>query len=177
MPRTELTEEEKLNIKKKNLLFKRFVEPGRLALIEYGPYAGKLCFIIDIVTLTRVIVDGAFITGVPRMVIPLKRLKLLKERINISKNCKSGFLRKTIKSTNVLDTFNKSNLGKKMLIKKKRDLATDYERFQIFYAKRELKKKMNILQNKKVSESKKENKGDKKKAKKVKKVKKIAAKK
>ncbi|SBT30455.1 60S ribosomal protein L14, putative [Plasmodium ovale wallikeri] len=139
MPRTELTEEEKLNIKKKNLLFKRFVEPGR----------------------------------VPRMVIPLKRLKLLKERINISKNCKSGFLRKTIKSTNVLDTFNKSNLGKKMLIKKKRDLATDYERFQIFYAKRELKKKMNILQNKKVSESKKENKGDKKKAKKVKKVKKV----
>ncbi|ETW53957.1 hypothetical protein PFUGPA_03830 [Plasmodium falciparum Palo Alto/Uganda] len=63
MPRVELTEEEKLYISKKNLLFKRFVEPGRLCLIEYGPYAGKLCFIVDIVTITRVIVDGAFITG------------------------------------------------------------------------------------------------------------------
>ncbi|EWC85673.1 hypothetical protein PFNF54_05340, partial [Plasmodium falciparum NF54] len=41
MPRVELTEEEKLYISKKNLLFKRFVEPGRLCLIEYGPYAGK----------------------------------------------------------------------------------------------------------------------------------------
>ncbi|EUD66450.1 50S ribosomal protein L14e [Plasmodium inui San Antonio 1] len=166
MPRVELTEEEKLNIQNKDLLFKRFVEPGRLCLIEYGPYAGKLCFVVDIVTLTRVIVDGAFITGVPRMIIPLKRLKLLKERIKINKNCKTGFLQKTIKSTNILGEFKKSNLGKKLTIKKKRDLATDYERFQIYHAKRELKKKMNLLKNKKDSSSK----GDKKKkAKKVKK--------
>ncbi|GAW82918.1 60S ribosomal protein L14 [Plasmodium gonderi] len=175
MPRVELTEEERLNIQKKDLLFKRFVEPGRLCLIEYGPYAGKLCFVVDIVTLTRVIVDGAFVTGVPRMIIPLKRLKLLKERIKINKNCKSGFLRKTIKSTKILEEFKKSNLGKKMIFKKKRDMATDYERFQIYHAKRELKKKMNVLKSKKDSMNKKDNKGDKKK--KAKKVKKVAAKK
>ncbi|CRH03835.1 60S ribosomal protein L14, putative [Plasmodium relictum] len=158
MPRVELTEEEKLNLSKKNLLFKRFVEPGRLCLIEYGPYAGKLCFIIDIITLTRVIVDGAFVTGVPRMIIPIKRLKLLNERIKINKNCKSGFLRKAIKSTNVLEKFKESNLGKKMLIKKRRDLANDYERFKIYYAKRELKKKMNFLKNEKEKNNNKESK-------------------
>ncbi|VWU52982.1 60S ribosomal protein L14, putative [Hepatocystis sp. ex Piliocolobus tephrosceles] len=149
MPRVELTEEHKLNIQKKKLLFKRFVEPGRLCLIEYGPYAGKLCFIIDVVTITRVIVDGGFVTGVPKMIIPLKRLKLLGEKIKINKNCKSTTLKKNILSSKVLDTFKESNLGKKMVIKKKRDLATDFERFQIYYAKKLLKNKINELATKK----------------------------
>lgn len=42
MPKTALTEDEKLNLSKKKLLFNRYVEPGRLCLIEYGPYAGKV---------------------------------------------------------------------------------------------------------------------------------------
>ncbi|KAI4835706.1 60S ribosomal protein L14 [Plasmodium brasilianum] len=167
MPRVELTEEEKLNLTKKNLLFKRFVEPGRLCLVEYGPYAGKLCFVIDIVTLTRVIVDGGFVTGVPRMIMPLKRLKLLKERIKIKKNCKSGYLRKTINSTKILESFKESNLGKKIIVKKKRDLATDYERFQVYYARRALKKKIASLIIKKNTMKKKGGISNKEKTKKV----------
>ncbi|CXI51064.1 60S ribosomal protein L14, putative [Plasmodium berghei] len=149
MPKTALTEDEKLNLSKKKLLFNRYVEPGRLCLIEYGPYAGKLCFIVDIITITRVIVDGAGITGVPKTIMPIKRLKLLKQRVKISANSKTGLLRKEVDKSKVLDEFNKSNLGKKIMIKQKRDLATDYERFQIYYANKELKKKMNFIKSQK----------------------------
>jgi hypothetical protein len=34
--------------------FTRFVEIGRVALINYGPDAGKLCTIIDIIDSNRV---------------------------------------------------------------------------------------------------------------------------
>ncbi|VTZ66475.1 60S ribosomal protein L14, putative [Plasmodium chabaudi chabaudi] len=154
MPKAALTEEEKLNLSKKKLLFNRYVEPGRLCLIEYGPYAGKLCFIVDIITITRVIVDGAGITGVPKTIMPIKRLKLLKQRVKINANAKTGMLKKEVEKSKVLEEFNKSNLGKKIMIKKKRDKATDYERFQIYYASKELKKKMNFLKSQKKGQSK-----------------------
>ncbi|SCM02135.1 60S ribosomal protein L14, putative [Plasmodium chabaudi chabaudi] len=154
MPKAALTEEEKLNLSKKKLLFNRYVEPGRLCLIEYGPYAGKLCFVVDIITITRVIVDGAGITGVPKTIMPIKRLKLLKQRVKINANAKTGMLKKEVEKSKVLEEFNKSNLGKKIMIKKKRDEATDYERFQIYYASKELKKKMNFLKSQKKGQSK-----------------------
>jgi large subunit ribosomal protein L14e len=34
--------------------FKRFVEVGRVALVNFGPDAGRLCTIIDIVDAKRV---------------------------------------------------------------------------------------------------------------------------
>ena len=40
------------------MTFKRFVEVGRVALINYGPDNNKLCTIIDVVDQTRVLVDG-----------------------------------------------------------------------------------------------------------------------
>ena len=47
--------------------FKRFVEIGRIGLITYGPDAGKLCTIVDVIDNNRVLVDGpAPITGVHR---------------------------------------------------------------------------------------------------------------
>ncbi|EAA21603.1 60S ribosomal protein L14 [Plasmodium yoelii yoelii] len=132
MPKTALTEEEKLNLSKKKLLFNRYVEPGRLCLIEYGPYAGKVVK-----------------QYVPKTIMPIKRLKLLKQRVKINANSRTGLLRKEVNKSKVLEAFSKSNLGKKMMIKQKRDLATDYERFQIYYANKQLKKKMNLIKSQK----------------------------
>ena len=72
--------------------FTRFVEVGRVALINYGPDCGKLCTIIDIVDAKRVcsfwnmvvklyvyqvLVEGpSSITGVQRQIITCKRISL-----------------------------------------------------------------------------------------------------
>lgn len=57
--------------------FKRFVEIGRVVLINYGPDQDKLCTIIDVIDNNRVLVDGPeSITGVHRHAINIKRIQL-----------------------------------------------------------------------------------------------------
>ena len=57
--------------------YTRFVEVGRICLVNYGPDAGKLCTIVDIVDGNKCLVDGPRkITGVSRQVMPFKRLAL-----------------------------------------------------------------------------------------------------
>ena len=57
--------------------FVRFVEIGRVCLINYGPDAGKLCTIIDVIDNNRALVDGPeSVTGVHRHAINLKRIQL-----------------------------------------------------------------------------------------------------
>ena len=40
------------------MVFKKFVEIGRIVVINYGPLAGKLAVIVDILNTTRVLVHG-----------------------------------------------------------------------------------------------------------------------
>ena len=57
--------------------FVRFVEIGRVCLITYGPDAGKLATIVNILDNNRVLVDGPMpLTGVHRHAINLKRVQL-----------------------------------------------------------------------------------------------------
>jgi len=86
--------------------FSRFVEIGRVVLINYGPDAGKLATIIDVVDNKRVrsiisvlqcetnivlygkvLVDGPqSVTGIHRQVIGVKRLSLTDIVVKIPRN-------------------------------------------------------------------------------------------
>merc|ERR1712159_309470 len=78
-------------------MFDRFVEPGRLALITYGPCAGKVCTIIDIVDQKRVVVDGPeSVTGVRRHMMPVKRLSLTDFTCKISRGAREKTLKKAL---------------------------------------------------------------------------------
>ena len=58
-------------------VFSRYVEIGRVCLINYGPDQGKLCTIIDVVDSNKALIDGPKdLTGVVRQMIPFKRLSL-----------------------------------------------------------------------------------------------------
>lgn len=57
--------------------FKRFVEIGRVGLVQYGSDEGKLCTVIDVIDNNRVLIDGPEpITGVKRQELNIKRLML-----------------------------------------------------------------------------------------------------
>lgn len=56
-------------------MFKKFVQPGRVAYVNFGKDLGKVVVIVDIADATRVLVDGPT-TGFPRVLYPLKRLTL-----------------------------------------------------------------------------------------------------
>merc|ERR1711976_1116223 len=51
------------------------MQVGRVVYINYGPCKGKTAVVIDIVDENRIMVNGPT-TGVPRQVIPTKRLAL-----------------------------------------------------------------------------------------------------
>ena len=57
--------------------FTRFVEVGRVVLIQYGEEAGKLATITNVIDNNRVLVDGPKpLTGVARQEINIKRIML-----------------------------------------------------------------------------------------------------
>lgn len=59
------------------VLFKRFVEIGRVVQITFGPDAGKVATIVDVIDQNRVLVDGPEkLTGVHRHEINIKRISL-----------------------------------------------------------------------------------------------------
>ena len=69
------------------MVFKRFVEVGRVIIINYGPLTGKLAVIVDILTTTKVIVQGLK-GGVRRQELSLRRVTLTDDKINIKRGAK-----------------------------------------------------------------------------------------
>merc|ERR1711977_720235 len=57
------------------LTFKRYVEVGRVVLVNDGPSSGKLAVIVEIIDHARALIDGPE-TGVPRQAIADKKVVL-----------------------------------------------------------------------------------------------------
>lgn len=119
------------------MVFTRFVEIGRVAQINYGPQAGKLCVIVNVLTLNRVLIDGPVaVTGVSRQPISTKRLTLTDFTVKVGLEAKAGTLAKALAKDDILAKFAASKEGKRQEIKKVRASATDFERFQLMVARR-----------------------------------------
>jgi len=118
-------------------MFTRFVEPGRLALITYGPCAGKMCTIVDIVDQKRVVVDGPeSVTGVRRHMIPVKRLSLTDLKAKLSRGAREKTLRTALEKDEIMKKWSESAWAKKMKAKEARANLTDFERFKLMVARR-----------------------------------------
>jgi large subunit ribosomal protein L14e len=118
--------------------FSRFVEVGRVVLINYGPDEGKLATIIDIVDGNKCLVDGpATKTGVARQVIPFKRVALTDIVVKIPKNARQKTLNKAWDEADVLAKWDASSWAKKLAAKKKRASLTDFQRFQLMVARKQ----------------------------------------
>merc|ERR1712039_572069 len=112
-------------------MFTRFVEPGRLALITYGPCAGKMCTVVDIVDQKRVVVDGPkSVTGVPRHMMPVKRLSLTDMCTKIPRGAREKTLRLALEKDEVMKKWSETAWAKK------RASMTDFERFKLMVARR-----------------------------------------
>jgi large subunit ribosomal protein L14e len=128
------------------------VEIGRVCVVNYGPDAGKLCTVLDVVDQSRALVDGpSSMTGVARQTIPLTRLSLTPLVAKISRNARLSTLVKVWKKDGMQAQFDASTWGKKMARQQKRQNLTDFERFQVMV----LRKKRSRIVSKAVSKLKK----------------------
>merc|ERR1719409_555647 len=97
-----------------------FVEIGRVCVVNYGPNAGKVCVILDVVDQSRALVDGpAHITGMARQTFPLRQLSLTSIKMTIPRSIKTGTLTKLFVKEDVMGQYKKTSWAKKAAAKAK----------------------------------------------------------
>ncbi|KAJ3125702.1 60S ribosomal protein L14 [Nowakowskiella sp. JEL0407] len=118
------------------MVFKKFVEVGRVVLITYGEDAGKLAVVVDIVDHNRVLIDGPT-TGVTRQSISFKRLSLTPLVVKIPALIGSKALSAVVAEEDIVGKFGQTAWAKKIQIRKTRAELSDFNRFQLMVAKKE----------------------------------------
>ena len=124
------------------MVFKRFVEVGRVIIINYGPLTGKLAIIVDILTTTKVLVQGLK-GGVRRQELSLRRVTLTDYKVDIKRGAKKEEVFKAVDAAKLEDQFKKSTFHKKVESRQKRANLTDFDRFKVM----RLRQKRALLRN------------------------------
>merc|ERR1712170_234969 len=119
------------NIRRHKMPFQRFVEIGRVAVIQDGDSAGKIAAIVDVIDQNRVLVDGPF-SGVLRQQMKIKNLHLTPIKITFPFSARTKVVRKAWEEEKVADKWAASSWSKRMEMKAKRD---DFDRFKLMKAK------------------------------------------
>jgi large subunit ribosomal protein L14e len=118
--------------------FKRYMEVGRVVLINYGPEEGKLATVIDIVDQNRCLIDGPeSVTGVGRQVIPFTRVALTDLTVKVQRNARQKTLANAWKEADTLATWEACSWAKKLSSRKKRANLSDFDRFKVMVAKKQ----------------------------------------
>ena len=116
------------------MVFNRFVEIGRIALINAGPEEGRLCVIMDVVDQNRALVDGPC-TNVARQALAFKHMSLTDLKITIPRGARTGVVKKVFTDSEVSEKWEKTSWAKKLAAKKKKASMTDFDRFKLKLAK------------------------------------------
>ena len=120
--------------------FSRFVEIGRVVLINYGDLAGKLCTVIDVVDQNKALVEGIpgdDATDVRRQMIPFKRLSLTDIVVKIPRNARQKTMKAAWAEADVTGKWAASGWGKKLASKAKRAANNDFDRFKLMVARKQ----------------------------------------
>ena len=128
------------------MVFRRFVEVGRVIIVNYGPLCGKLAVIVDILTTTKVLIQGLK-GGIKRQEISLKRVTLTDYKLDIKRGAKEAEVFKAIDDYKLEDKFKTSNIYKKNELRKTRANLTDFDRFKVM----RLRQKRAVLRHKAIN--------------------------
>lgn len=129
------------------------VEIGRIVEINYGPNAGKVATIIDIVDGARALIDGPFnVTGVHRQTVPFRNLSLTPVVVKTTRGVRPGVLTKHLKASGSIEAWNATSWARKLARHQRRSELTDFERFQAMV----LRKKRASIVNKEFNKLKKQ---------------------
>merc|ERR1711896_8874 len=124
--------------KAEETVYKRpLVTIGAIVRINYGELANKLCTIVDIVDSGRLLVEGPEnLTGVPRMVQPLKRVTLTGMGLNITRNARQKQLTKAWTDGKIMEKYSASAYAKTLKKRETRASMTDFDRFKLMLARK-----------------------------------------
>ncbi|KAF7146509.1 large ribosomal subunit protein eL14z-like [Rhododendron vialii] len=112
--------------------FKRYVEVGRVALVNYGNEYGKLVVIVDVIDQNRALVDAP---DMVRCQMNFKRLSLTDITIDIKRAPKKKTLIAAMEAGDVKNKWENSSWGRKLIVQKRRAALNDFDRFKLMLAK------------------------------------------
>merc|ERR1711976_85867 len=116
------------------------MQVGRVVFVNYGPCAGRLAVVVDIVDENRILIDGPT-TGVDRQVMPAKRIQLTKFRINaVMRNQHRANLTKNTKAFDLEKRWNETGFPKRLNAQRLRAQNSDFNRFKAMVLRRQVAK-------------------------------------
>jgi len=118
--------------------FTRFVQIGRVCLINYGAYEGKLCVILDIIDQNRALISGPS-SGVPRQALNFKRMALTDFRVKINRGARNKIVAKALETAGIKDKWEQTSESKKLVTRVKRANLNDFDRFKVMILKKKRK--------------------------------------
>merc|ERR1711990_837942 len=123
------------------MVFTRFVQNGRVAMINFGPDEGKLVVIVDVVDHKRALVYGPT-SGVARQMIGYKRLSLTDIVIEgLGRAARQGHVAKAWAAADVEGKWAATGWGKKQAARKAKASANDFDRFKAMVEKKKINAK------------------------------------
>ncbi|KAI1007010.1 hypothetical protein K3495_g1212 [Podosphaera aphanis] len=112
----------------------RFVEVGRIVLLQKGPSEGKLATIVEIIDHKRALIDGPSdtATAVPRQAISLSNLILTPIVLeNLPRGARTGTVKALWEKAGIETKWQESAWAKKRQQRERRQALTDFERFKV----------------------------------------------
>lgn len=126
-------------------LYKRFVQLGRVVVLNRGQYQGKTAVIINVLDQNRVQIDGPT-SGVPRHSVPMKWIYLtdiVVEGTDVGQRKKH--LKKQLETQDILNKWGKTKWAQSIALSDKIAKTTDFDRFKIAKAR---KTRSQLIRNK-----------------------------
>ncbi|XP_044143075.1 60S ribosomal protein L14-like [Bufo gargarizans] len=117
------------------MVFKRYVQIGRVAHISFGPHVGKLVAIVDVIDQNRALVDGPC-SGVRRQAMPFKCMQLTDFVIKFPHSARQKCVRVAWEKANVNEKWTQTSWAKRIDARQRKANMTDFDRYKVMKAKK-----------------------------------------
>jgi len=120
------------------MVFERYVEVGRVALMNYGADKGKVVTIVDIVDGNKCLVDGAASSDdVARQVVSYSRIQLTDLKVELGRGAMARAQKKAWAAAGTQAAWDGSAWAKKIQQRKTRAGLNDFQKFKVMVAKKQ----------------------------------------
>uniref|UniRef100_A0A2K6GCP1 Large ribosomal subunit protein eL14 n=1 Tax=Propithecus coquereli TaxID=379532 RepID=A0A2K6GCP1_PROCO len=117
------------------VVFRRFVEVGRVAYVSFGPHAGKLVAIVDVIDQNRALVDGPC-TQVRRQAMPFKCVQLTDFILKFPHSALQKYVRQAWQKADVNTKWAATRWAKKIEARERKAKMMDFDHFKVMKAKK-----------------------------------------
>ncbi|XP_057396937.1 60S ribosomal protein L14-like [Balaenoptera acutorostrata] len=115
------------------MVFRRFVEVGQVAYVSFGPHAGRLVAIIDVIDQNRALVDGPC-TQVRRQAMPFKCMQLTDFILKFPHSARQKYVREAWEKADIKAKCAATRWAKKIEAREEKAKMTD--RYKVMKARK-----------------------------------------